>query len=484
MDAHPDHIFLKLPDGTGFSFGDVIRAGRALKNKIEPGNSRPVAVQSNHKRAPVIIAACWSAGIPFWMIPPDLNTENLSDSQQKMLESHLGHIKPAAMLGESQNDLLKLLPKIDFDLESEDSESENPPPSPDSVFCWITTSGTSGDPKILVLRRSQMIHAAKASALNFRPDPGESWLLSLPLHHIGGISVVLRSWIYGSSVEVARPDDYARIKNILKGKESCVIVSLVPTQILKLLEDKSFHPHKNFKAILTGGGPAAKILIENARSRNIPVIRSYGMSETCAQITAVKFSEEETVDPECSGSVLSGNEIQIRDDENRRVKSGETGLIWLKGPQVISEYVHPAESGFFDENGWFCSGDYGRLDTEERLFVEMRREDRIVSGGENVSPEEIESLLESLNEISRAAVIGVENPKWGQAVIAFIEKTESQKPGDSEFWRILIREKLQLPPFKVPYRVFVLEKIPQTELGKIKKGELRKLAADKMRGLR
>ena len=317
-----------------------------------------------------------------------------------------------------------------------------------------------------------MYSAAQSSAINLCPYPNNFWLLCLPLNHIGGISIILRSIIYG--IGIYRIDEFnEKVIKILLAKDlSIQAISLVPTMLKRLLKDPLFQTHKNFQAMLLGGGPIDVTILSEALERGIPIISSYGMTETCAQIaTNLLFKPASIHVPLSSvGTLFSSNSVEIRDEKGRRQPMNESGSIWLKGPQVFDGYYPHKNNEKFDKEGWFNSGDVGHLNGNGHLFIENRRVDVIISGGENINPLEVEQALEHLTEIREAAVIGVDDEEWGQKVIAIVT-VYNNKILNLELVKTKLRGKLA--DFKHPKQLIIVDDIPKTSTGKIKKKELK-----------
>jgi O-succinylbenzoic acid--CoA ligase len=296
----------------------------------------------------------------------------------------------------------------------------------------------------------------------------------MPLNHIGGISVILRSLIYGSGVYRLPSFDLKKVRDLLKNETRIQAVSLVPTMLQRLLSSPSFEIHNNFKAILLGGAPVPQKLLKKIAEQGIPAIPSFGMTETCAQIAAVNLKNFPVLDTGLAGSLFQGNDISIRDKDHRPVKNGEMGNIWLKGPQVFDGYFNKNDNrNRFDREGWFNTNDTGWLDEHNQLFVYSRRSDLIISGGENISPFEVEQALHSLDEIEEVAVAGLPDEEWGEIVTAFIVLKNDYSIDLPE-----LRKKLgdQLPNFKKPRKLVLVESLPKNQSGKIKRNRLKHIA--------
>lgn len=426
------------------------------------------------------IAACWQLGIPFVCFNP----EAAGDEIKKQIEE----LQPGLIFTDEKHprrDLIgnhvslnRVTPEralsIDVKLSMR-AKSYTPQLDPDDIFGYFFTSGTTARPKVVPLKRRQMLFAAHASTENFKPQANHFWLLCLPLNHIGGVSIILRSMLYGSGVYRINHFDVDSVSTFLSENTLFQAASLVPTMLKRLLDIKGFQTHKNFQAILVGGGPIDSDLIKEASQWGIPVVASYGMTETCAQIAANPLLKPSgTYRPvKSAGVVFAPNQVEIRNDQNKNIGTNNSGTIWLKGPQVFDGYYKKQKPSLsFDEGGWFNTGDYGHLNGNGYLFIESRRSDIIITGGENVSPFEVETELEKIEPISEAAVLGVEDKEWGQKVVAVVvAKTQDLLETES------IQKKLKerITSYKVPKQIIQTDTLPRTHSGKVIREELLKL---------
>ncbi len=480
----PDFVFLASKEGM-YTYNDLDRFTAFFQDiLIQRSDSLkwPVAFLSESSDMLVLsLAACWQLGVPFIPLDPKLTTEEL--------ESQISALSPSLIFCDSKNrkriqsdDIVHMdenyfINAFTFDI----ANSELPNPNKfekNDIFGYFFTSGTSGSPKIVPLKRRQMYAAAKSSAKNLRPDPNHFWLLCLPLNHIGGISIILRSLIYGTGIYRLDVFHEEMIKEFLVENSRFQAASLVPTMLKRLLKDPLFRTHRNFKAVLLGGGPSTEKLLKKAVERGIPMISSYGMTETCAQIVAnPMLAPSGTYTPLTSvGKPFSSNAVEIRDEHGKSQPMNESGLIWLKGPQVFDGY-YAKEDGYihFDEKGWFNTGDFGHLNGNGHLFIESRRTDLIVSGGENINPIEVELAIERLKEIHEVAVIGIDDEEWGQKVVAVVTLANGVHP-DLEFIRSELKGKIA--DFKHPKDLKIVDELPKTATGKIKRKELKRRFSD------
>jgi O-succinylbenzoic acid--CoA ligase len=307
---------------------------------------------------------------------------------------------------------------------------------PDAVHTLIHTSGTTGAPKPVELTYRNHAASAIASAAALGVDPGDRWLCPLPLHHVGGLNVLIRSVINHTTVVLHERFDADRVRATLEAGE-VTLASLVPTMLARL-RAAGLRRAPGLRAIALGGGPAPAGLLDWAREAGIPVVPVYGMTETCSQIVAG--------DP---GRPLPGVELLI----------GAAGEILVRGPMVAP--------GAMAGDGWLHTGDLGSLDDEGRLHVLGRLKELIVTGGENVAPLEVEQALLAHPAVLDAGVAGVPDSDWGEAVTAFVVLSE---PAAAEHLRAWCRERLD--PFKVPKAFHAVDALPRSAGGKLLRDRL------------
>lgn len=343
--------------------------------------------------------------------------------------------------------------------------------TPEEVAGLFLTSGSTELPKIVPVKRRQVYFAAEASSHNFKPGLNRYWLLCLPLNHVGGISIIYRSILYNSAIFRAGQFNVDEVRTFLSENKLFEVASLVPTMLIRILEDPLFQIHKSFKAILLGGGPITSDLLNRAAIRGIPLVSSYGMTETCAQIAANPMLRPSGIytPKTSSGRIFKPNEIEIRDESGKCLPPIEEGQIWLKGPQVFDGYLNPKlNKNVFDKKGWFNTGDFGHLNRNGLLFIKSRRTDLIITGGENVNPVMVEEELNKLTGVKESAVIGVPDSKWGQKVVAFIVLANIEIQQE----KIKQELKKRLRSFQIPKELIEVNQLPKTALGKIRRTQL------------
>jgi O-succinylbenzoic acid--CoA ligase len=317
----------------------------------------------------------------------------------------------------------------------------------DSIHCRILTSGTSGEPRAIGLTYGNHLWSAVGSAFNLGVDPTDRWLCCLPLYHVGGLSILMRSVIYGTGAVIHDGFDVDRIATSLES-DGVTLVSLVPTGLVRLLE--AGVDISGPRAILIGGGPVPMAVLEEAAGRGATVVQTYGLTEAASQVTTLAPAEAE-------GKLGSAGRPLLT--THLRIHGGE---ILVQGPTVAP--------GCADEDGWLHTGDVGRIDEDGFLYVEDRLDDLIVSGGENVLPAEVEEVLRRHPGVADAAAVPRQDPEWQQAVTAVVVLRDDAQASADELRRHCEEE---LAGYKVPRRFEFVSELPRTPSGKVLRRALR-----------
>jgi O-succinylbenzoic acid--CoA ligase len=300
------------------------------------------------------------------------------------------------------------------------------------------TSGSTAAPKPVELTYGNYDASAVGSALALGLDPDERWLCAMPLAHVGGMSILIRSLIYATTAVVhQRFDTEAVLRELMDPARRITLVSLVPTMLARLL-DSGLRQPPTLRWALLGGGPAPPLLLEQAHEAGVPVAPTYGMTEACSQIATF-------------GVPLHGVEVMI----------GADGEVVVRGPIVAP--------GAVDAQGWLQTGDLGAFE-EDRLVIVGRKADTIVSGGENVAPAEVEAVLCAHPDVADAAVFARPDLEWGEGVTAQVVPNAGATL-DPERLRAFCRERLAA--YKVPRTIEFARSLPRTESGKLRRAELR-----------
>lgn len=326
-------------------------------------------------------------------------------------------------------------------------------------FVLMFTSGTTGRPKAARLTFENFFASAAASAFNIGISPADRWLACMPLCHIGGLSILTRSLLQGTTVVLHRAFDPAAVNGALRD-EAVTLLSVVPTMLQRMLEADTDPYPPTVRAVLVGGGPVSRELLQQAADRGLPVLQTYGLTEATSQVTTLAPADA-LGHLGSAGKPLVG--IQLRID----APPGEAGEILVAGPTVFAGYFDdPAATARALRDGWLHTGDIGRLDSDGFLYVLDRRNDLIVSGGENVYPAEVEAALEAHPGVREAAVVGVPDPRWGQVVAAALVLEPGATVEESELDAWL---RPRLAGYKLPRRWLVLDALPRTTSGKLQR---------------
>jgi o-succinylbenzoate---CoA ligase len=320
----------------------------------------------------------------------------------------------------------------------------------DAPAVVIHTSGTSSAPKPVTLTYGNLLWSALGSAVALGLDPDERWLCALPLSHVGGISILVRSAIYATTAIVHERFETEPVLTSLRERE-VTLVSLVATTLARLL-DAGLQAPPALRCALTGGGPVPAALVRRAHEAGVPVSMTYGLTEACSQATTTPVAAL------AQGELGAGPPLFCT-----RLRCADDGEILLAGPTVAPGSLAP--------DGWLHTGDLGEVDERGRLSVTGRKADTIVSGGENVAPSEVEAVLESHPDVLEAAVVGRPDERWGEAVTAIVVARAGRTPGAAA---LRAHCAAALAPYKVPKRVVLSEhSLPRTRSGKLLRRELR-----------
>jgi o-succinylbenzoate---CoA ligase len=317
----------------------------------------------------------------------------------------------------------------------------------DAICCRVLTSGSTGTPRPIPLSYGNFLWNAVGSAFNIGVLPEDRWLCCVPLSHIAGLGIVMRSVIYGTTAVIHDGFDVDRVGESLE-RDGITVLSLVTTMLTRLLEagvDLS-----GPRAILVGGGPVPEEPLEEATAKGATVVQTYGLTETCSQVTTLTPADAKRK-LGSAGRPLLTTHLRIREGE-----------ILIQGPTVAP--------GAADADGWLHTGDLGHIDEEGFLYVSDRIDDMIVTGGENVIPSEVEEVLLRHPAVSEAAVIGREDPEWQQAVTAVVVLQNGSSATPDELRRHCAES---LAGFKVPKRVELASALPHTPSGKLMRRALR-----------
>ena len=274
----------------------------------------------------------------------------------------------------------------------------------------LFTSGSTGTPKIVQLSEYNLVQSAIAWNKEIAFKNNDLYLNFMPTHHVGGISIFIRSLLYGFSIFSIKSFDIDSILKVLN-KKPVTLMSMVPTMLSRILEKTHSHLPDSIRGIILSGGPSSDVLMRKCINCNIPVFKSYGLTETSSGVCGFWLNKH----PKKFKSVglpFDNSNIKIIDS-----------LVHIQGPTVMKGYLGNEKT----VSQWFNTGDFGMIDEDGFLFIEMRRSDQVITGGKNVSCNEIESILMKNPQIFKVKVYGEPNEDWGQIVVAKISSNLSHE---------------------------------------------------------
>lgn len=353
-----------------------------------------------------------------------------------------------------------------------DQTSVSPTRDINSVHAIIYTSGSTGAPKGVQLTLGNFMWNAISVSFRVGLSPTDRWLLALPLFHVGGYAIIFRSVLYGSQV-VLHPK--FEPKAVLRSMEDdeVTLASFVPTMLAQLLNSDRQNRARTLRAIFLGGDRPSPELVSKIAARRLPVLFTYGMTETCSQV-AISPAAPDSTEP--AYDALSPVQILVADEKESKLTStapGKVGEILVRGPSVFLGYWRKGKlTRARLRDGWFRTGDLGAWDDSgSRFTVIGRKDEAIITGGEKVLPAEVEVALKAHPAVEDVVVFGLDDPRWGKRVVAAVQTKEGTNPSPEEFRTFLKRE---LAGYKVPKQFHLLDALPRTDSGKARRDLIRR----------
>lgn len=473
----PDRVAVR-DASSQLSYEQLNRASSVLGAELKAEGFENVSmIDTNSAVFPLLFFAAAKAGIPFVPLNYRLADEQLR-RQVDRLDNTLvvtgpeGAVRLAGLTNptiRSRGEMLQaaLAPSADIVVDSDDDQSG-------TAASWLFTSGTTGEPKIVLLKHDSLASYVLGTVAAASADEAEAVLVSVPPYHIAGLASVLTSMFAGRRMvylEAFDADDWVDTA-AREGVTQAMVVPTMLQRILSVLTERG-ETLPQLRNLSYGGGRMPIELIEAALAQlpHVGFTNAYGLTETSSTITLLGPEDHraalESDDPAVRarlGSVgrpIPGLELEIRDGEGSPVGVRVQGEIWVRGPQVSGEYKG---KGSQLQDGWFCTRDEGWLDEEGYLFLLGRVDDVIVRGGENISPGEIEDVLRTHPGVADVAVVAEQDDTWGEVPVAVIVAAEDAAL-DHEALKVLVRSKLRSS--RVPARILEVEQLPYNETGKL-----------------
>jgi O-succinylbenzoic acid--CoA ligase len=440
-----------IADGRVWSYADaaarVATALEVLRGRGVEGGDRVALTPDVDIDSIIWLYSLFELGCPVVLLHP-----RLTDREREIV---LGDAHPAHVITESVSD------------DTATERVSTPPAISDERTLVIAyTSGSRGMPRGVRLSRRAFVASEAAHAANLGWLPGDRWLLCMPPAHVGGLSILTRSLIARRCVVLSPGTfDPGGVADVM-ARDRVTLSSVVPTMLHRLLTfaGHTWTPHPELRAILVGGAAFPASLRELAARRRVPTFATYGCTEACSQIT--------TQTPEQSGRPGSGAPLPGID---LRIEGGE---IQVHGDVLMDGYLGEDHSGAcWTSDGWFRTGDLGSFLPDGQLLIRGRIDDLIVTGGENVTPREVEAWLETIPGIASACVFSLPHDEWGGEVVAAVV-TESPPYNED-----VLRERLskELAPHKHPKRICVLDALPLNRSGKVDRTAITTLCSGQLR---
>jgi long-chain acyl-CoA synthetase len=477
------------PDRTAVVDGDLRLTTQQLSDLAdggagviaESGAAHVVYVGAGGAMLPTLIFASARAGLAFTPLNYRLSAEGIQALIERLPEPLvIVDSRYRDMIGESTKRVL-LADEFLAAAQSAEPATEVPAfPDPDSVGIVLFTSGTTSQPKAVELSHNNLTSYVTGT-VEFESAPAEdAALICVPPYHIAGVGAALSN-LYAGRKMVYLPHFDAQEWVRLINAEHVTTATVVPTMLDRIVSvlEESGQELPSLRNLAYGGSKVGLPLVRRALELlpGVGFVNAYGLTETSSTIAVLgpddhrtAHSTEDAAAAKRLGSVgqpVPGIELQVRDEDGNVLGPGETGELFVRGEQVSGRYT--GIGSVLDENGWFPTKDIAMLDEDGYLFIGGRSDDTIIRGGENIAPAELEEVLIEHSHVRDVAVVGVEDPQWGQAIVAVVVPAVGIDP-DPEELREHVRKSLR--GSRTPDRVVFRDELPTTPTGKVLRREI------------
>jgi acyl-CoA synthetase (AMP-forming)/AMP-acid ligase II len=456
---------------TGTDLGLLAKAGSTTL----AGHPALVYVGENHPLLPVaLFAAAW-AGIPFVPVNYRLDDAQLNSLVARQEGAYV-LADPATVGRVTEGAKLQVLDEWLAAIPAD----ATPPEAPwddDAVAVVLYTSGTTAAPKSALLRHRHLMAYLLGSVEFGGAGDDETVLVSVPPYHVAGLANMLSNTFAGRRIVYLQSFDPKVWLDTVRD-ERVTNAMVVPTMLARIVDavaEQGDGPADapSLRSLSYGGAKVSERVLREALARfpEVGFVNAYGLTETASTIAVLGPDDHRAAiasdDPAVrarlgsAGQVLPAIEIEVRDDHDRPLPPGESGIVYLRGDQISGEY---STGSLLDEQGWFCTRDKGYVDPDGYLFIEGRADDTIIRGGENIAPAEIEEVLLTHPAVAEACVVGLPDDEWGQRLAAAVVLRPGEVVGADEL-RQLVRS--QLRGSKTPETIVFRESLPHTDTGKM-----------------
>ena len=476
----PDALAVEF-EGEQTSYSQLANKIGALANwlvesGIEQGD-RVAWLGPNHPFALELVFACSQVGA----ITLPLNSRLLPSEHRWILEDAEVNLVVSedsfceAALEAANGIAVQSLSSLVYPLMSNPAEQKGNSHDP---LLLAYTSGTTGTPKGALLTQSALIANAINSFHCHDFTTKDRVLTFLPLFHVGGLNIqTIPALLAGASVLLHRAFDPGKwLRDVEEWRPTWSL--FVPATLDAVAKHPDFATAdlSSLNGLMAGSSTIPEAVTRPFFERGIPVGQVYGSTETAPTAVIMRVEQAEQRPTSC-GKPATLCSLRIVDDEGHDVSRGQTGELWIKGPNILAEYWrNPEATRESITDGWFHTGDIGHVDEEGWVYIDDRKKDLVISGGENIYPAELENVLAGSALFVEAAVVGIPDDRWGEIPIV-VAAQDSGKAQDSE--AVLKLFAGQVAPFKVPKKVFWVDALPRNVMGKVLKHEIRDMLKDK-----
>lgn len=439
------------------TFGALYQKAKVVGAQLSKLEQKRIGLYVNNSiEALICIHGAWLYGIEIVMINHRLTQREIENQLNSVEVNYIITTMPLIL-----SEQFHIIEFTTFQTTSEVKGIDRPPLKLDRIATIMFTSGTTGPQKAV----PQTFNNHKASAQSCHETVGftreSRWLAVLPIYHISGLSIIIRSMLYGFTVYLKEKFDPQAILSCIQHKH-ITHLSLVPQTLTRLMDEGLNQPF-NIEKILLGGAKLDVGFIAQALKYQLPIYNSFGMTETCSQFLTASPKVLQRR-PNTVGCPSGNQRIKIKDAN----KQGH-GVLYVKGENVMNGYIFPesVNPSMFDDDGYFNTGDIASIE-EGYITIYDRRKDLIISGGENIYPFEIESKAKSLLGVSDAMCVGATDEIWGEVPVLYIvsETGEAILPELNHYLNV------HLAKYKHPKRIYIVSALPYTSTGKLQRQHL------------
>jgi long-chain acyl-CoA synthetase len=485
------------PDRTAVVCGDMRLTTQQLSDLADGGAGVIAGLAAKHvayvgaggAMLPLLIFAAARAGVPFTPLNYRLSADGIQALVNRLPDPVvIVDRRYREMFGDAGDRLIVAEDFLTAARSSEAADFEAEFPDPESVAIVLFTSGTTSQPKAVELSHNNLTSYVTGTVEFESAAPTEAALICVPPYHIAGVSAALSN-LYAGRTMVYLPtfdaEEWVRLTN----SEHVTTATVVPTMLDRIVTvlQTGGHELPSLRNLAYGGSKVGLPLVRRALELlpDVGFVNAYGLTETSSTIAVLTPDDHREAQSASTagvakrlgsvGQAVPGIELQIRDEDGNVLGPGETGELFVRGEQVSGRYT--GIGSVLDENGWFPTSDIAALDEDGYLFIGGRSDDTIIRGGENIAPAELEDVLIEHPQVRDVAVVGVEDPRWGQAIIAVVVPAAGADP-DPEELREYVRKTLR--GSRTPDRVVFRDELPTTPTGKV----LRREIIETLEGLR